>query len=53
MKTNLIRILALSAMAAAAIPAQEVDKATPNAHTGAAAAAIVGVWDVSVTVVDW
>jgi hypothetical protein len=52
MKTNLIRILALSAIAAAASSAQQVDTATANARRGAAAAAIVGVWDVAVTVVD-
>ena len=52
MKTNLIRILALSAIAAAASSAQQVDKATANAHRSVAAAAIVGVWDVAVTVVD-
>lgn len=52
MKTNLIRNLALSAIAAAASSAQPVGKATANAHPGAAAAAIVGAWDVAVTVVD-
>jgi hypothetical protein len=52
MKTNLIRILALSAIVAVASSAQQADTATANAHRAAAAAAIVGVWDVAVTVVD-
>ena len=52
MKTNLLRIFALSAFAAAAASAQQIDTAAANPNRGAAAAAIVGVWDVAVTVVD-
>jgi hypothetical protein len=52
MKTNLIRIFALSAIAAAAGSAQQADTAPANPHRGAAGAPIVGVWDVSVTVVN-
>jgi hypothetical protein len=51
MKTNLIRALALSALAATACLAQQIDAAQPNARA-AAAAPILGVWDVNVTVVD-
>lgn len=50
MKTNLIRILALSAIAAAVGSAQQVDAARPNARQSGVS--IVGVWDVAVTVVD-
>ena len=56
MKTNLIRILALSAAAAGAIYAQSADEAQAaqaNAQrAGGASSSIVGVWDVSVTVVN-
>ena len=52
MKTNLVRILALSAIAAAASSAQQVDAAQANAQRSAAGAPIVGVWDVAVTVVN-
>ena len=52
MKTNLIRILALSALAAAAGSAQEVNTAMANAQRSAQGAPILGVWDVAVTVVN-
>ena len=52
MKTNLVRILALSAIAVAASSAQQVDEAQANARRGGGGAAIVGVWDVAVTVVN-
>jgi hypothetical protein len=52
MKTNLVRILAVSAIAAAAVSAQQVDAAQANAQRSAAGAHIVGVWDVAVTVVN-
>ena len=52
MKTNLVRILALSAIAAAACSAQQADEAQANAHRGGGPAAIVGVWNVAVTVVN-
>ena len=52
MKTNLVRILALSAIAAAASSAQQFDAARPNARQGGGGVSIVGVWDVAVTVVD-
>lgn len=52
MKTNLVRILALSAVAAAVGSAQQVDAAQERAQRGGAPAAIVGVWDVAVTVVN-
>ena len=52
MKTNLIRIFALSALAAAAVSAQDVNTATANAQRSAPAAPIAGVWDVAVTVVN-
>jgi hypothetical protein len=52
MKTNLLRILALSAIAVAVSSAQQVDAAQANARRGAAEASIVGVWDVAVTVVN-
>jgi len=45
MKTNLFRILALSAIAAAASSAQQVER-------GLEGRPIVGVWDVAVTVVS-
>jgi hypothetical protein len=48
----LVRILALSAIAAAASSAQQVDATKANAHGGGGVAAIVGAWDVAVTVVD-
>jgi hypothetical protein len=52
MKTNFVRILALSAIAAAACSAQQVDVAQAQAQRGVAAAPILGVWDVAVTVVN-
>jgi hypothetical protein len=52
MKTNLIRILALSAVAAAVSSAQQVDAAQANAHRAGGGVSIVGVWDVAVTVVN-
>jgi hypothetical protein len=52
MKTNLVRVLALSAIAAAAGSAQQVDTTSANPQRSAAAAPIVGVWDVAVTVVN-
>jgi len=52
MKTNLVRILALSALAAAIGSAQQIDSASQNAKRTPAAAALAGVWDVSVTVVN-
>ena len=52
MKTNLVRILALSAIAAAASSAQQVDAAQAHAQRGGGGASIVGVWDVAVTVVN-
>ena len=52
MKTNLVRILALSALAAATGSAQLVNTAQANAHRSAEAAPIVGAWDVAVTVVN-
>jgi Domain of unknown function (DUF4859) len=52
MKTNLVRILALSAIAAAASSAQQVDAVQANARRGGGGATIVGVWDVAVTVVN-
>ena len=52
MKTNLVRILALSAIAAAVGSAQQVDKAQANARRSDEAAPIVGVWNVAVTVVN-
>lgn len=52
MKTNLLRILALSAIAVAVSSAQQVDAAQANARRGAVEASIVGVWDVAVTVVN-
>jgi uncharacterized protein (DUF2147 family) len=52
MKTNLVRILALSAIAAAVGSAQQVDAAQAHAQKAAAVAPIVGVWDVAVTVVN-
>lgn len=52
MKTNLIRILALSAIAAAVSSAQQSDAPQANAQRGGGGPAIVGVWDVAVTVVN-
>jgi hypothetical protein len=52
MKTNLFRILALSAIASAACLAQDADAASANAHRGGGRAAIAGIWDVAVTVVN-
>ena len=52
MKTNLVRILALSAIAAAASFAQQIEAARPDAHRNQPVSPIVGVWDVAVTVVD-
>ena len=52
MKTNLVRILALSAIAAVASSAQEVDAAQAHAQRAGGGAPIVGVWDVAVTVVN-
>lgn len=52
MKTNLLRILALSALAAAAGLAQQVDTAQPNTRRAGGGDPIVGVWDVAVTVVN-
>ncbi len=52
MKTNLVRILALSAIAAAVSSAQQVDPAQANAQRGGGGAPIAGVWDVAVTVVN-
>jgi uncharacterized protein (DUF2147 family) len=50
MKTNLVRVLALSAITAAAISAQQVDAEQARAQRNPAP--IVGVWDVAVTVVN-
>ena len=52
MKTNLVRILALSAIAAAVGSAQQVDETQANARRGSQGATIVGIWDVAVTVVN-
>jgi hypothetical protein len=52
MKTNLVRILALSAIAAAAGSAQQVDTTQANAQKGGGGVTIAGVWDVAVTVVN-
>jgi hypothetical protein len=52
MKTNLVRILALSALAAAAVSAQTAEAVQANSQRSAAPAPIVGVWDVAVTVVN-
>jgi len=51
MKTNLVRILALSALAAAAGSAQQFDAAHANTRGSSAADPILGLWNVSVTVV--
>jgi hypothetical protein len=51
MKTNFVRVLAVSALAAVAGWGQQVETAKPNAR-GGAAAPMSGVWDVAVTVVD-
>jgi hypothetical protein len=52
MKTNLVRILALSAIATAVGSAQQVDAAQAHAQKAAGGAQIAGVWDVAVTVVN-
>ena len=52
MKTNLVRILALSAIAAAVGSAQQVDATQAHAQKGGGGAPISGVWDVAVTVVN-
>ena len=52
MKTNLVRILALSAIAAAAGFAQQADETQAKAQRAGAAAPITGVWNVAVTVVN-
>src|SRR5690242_16108788 len=52
MKTNLVRILALSAVAAALGSAQQVDDLGVNARRAAEGAPIVGTWDVAVKVVN-
>jgi len=52
MKTNLVRILMLTAIAAAAGSAQQVDTQQTTAHRTSGMASIVGVWDVAVTVVN-
>jgi hypothetical protein len=52
MKTNLVRILALSAIAAAVGSAQQVDETQANARRGGQGATIVGIWDVAVTVLN-
>ena len=52
MKTNLVRILALSAIAVAASSAQQVEQAQPNAQRGGGGVSIAGVWNVAVTVVN-
>jgi hypothetical protein len=51
MKTNLVRILALSAIAAAVGSAQ-VNETQANARRVGDGVAIVGIWDVAVTVVN-
>jgi hypothetical protein len=52
MKTNFVRILVLSAIAVAVGSAQQADTAPANAHRGNGGGAIVGIWDVAVTVVN-
>jgi hypothetical protein len=52
MKTNLVRILALSALAVAVGSAQQTDAAKASPQRVAAPAQIAGVWDVVVTVVN-
>ncbi len=52
MKTNLVRILALSAIAAAAGSAQQVDAALAQVQRGNGGTPIAGVYDVAVTVVS-
>ena len=52
MKTNLIRVLVLSALAATAAFAQPAEAARTQAQRGSAPAPIVGIWDVAVTVVN-
>jgi hypothetical protein len=51
MKTNLLRVLALTAFAAATVSAQQVDEAQASARRNSGGMSIVGVWDVAVTVV--
>ena len=52
MKTNLVRILALSAIAAAAGLAQQTDAAQAESRRAGGGGTIAGVWDVAVTVVN-
>ena len=52
MKTNLVRILTLSGLIAAAGWGQEAPTAQANSQRNTAGAPIAGVWDVAVTVVD-
>ena len=52
MKTNLVRILALSAIAVAVGSAQQVDETQANARRGGQGPTIVGIWDVAVTVLN-
>ena len=52
MKTHLVRILALSAIAAAVGSAQQVDTTQANARRIGEGVPIVGIWDVAVTVVN-
>jgi hypothetical protein len=52
MKTSLVRILALSAVAAAVGSAQQIEEARANGPRVIEGAPIVGVWDVAVTVVN-
>jgi len=52
MKTNLVRILALSAIAVAVGSAQQVDETQANARRVGQAATIAGIWDVAVTVLN-
>ncbi len=52
MKTNLVRILALSACAAVACSAQQTEEAEARAQRLGRGPSIVGVWDVAVTVVN-
>jgi hypothetical protein len=52
MKTNLVRILALSALAAAVGSAQQVNESQANARRAVEGAPIVGIWNVAVTVVN-
>lgn len=52
MKTTLIRILALSAIAVAVSSAQQADTEQAQARKAIEGTPIVGVWDVAVTVVN-